>query len=99
MADTRGIDRVFDGVDKIVDSVGRFFDSNKHVEDKRTERTARAEAEPASTELARRRYKVIEVVDAETNALSWIVTDGVARCECTSRAMADKVVRALEAAQ
>ncbi len=42
------------------------------------------------------RVRIIESIDAQTGKPVFVVTDGVSRSECSSRALADRVARAME---
>lgn len=105
------IDRIFDFVDKGVDAADRVLNRGKQTED-RARRARRpevidAEAKPkANTEakprakettaMARKpRFYVVEsIVNGGT---LFVVTDGgSARAECTSRELAEQILRALE---
>jgi hypothetical protein len=51
-----------------------------------------------STTVARRRFRVVEAIAAETGKTIFVVTNGDVRAECTTRELAEKILRALEAA-
>ena len=110
MTDTRGIDRFFDAVDSLVDKTDRVLNRTKYVEDKHKARRAEAidgkqdgkqakppKATPASNgTIATRRYRIIEAVDAQSGDTIFVVTDGKARAECSTRELAEKILCAVE---
>ena len=104
------IERAFDFVDGLAERadhlLNRAHRSENAIDAMRTRRdpddaraeVARAEVSAPSTAIARRRYKIDEVTDAETGVVSWIVRDVTtgAKAECSTRALAEKVLRELE---
>ena len=106
------IDRFFDVIDRGVDNLDHAINRGKQVEEKhnarRTKRPEVIEAEatvkPAkaakksssTTALARKpTFRIVEAI-TPTGTL-YVVTDGGnARTECSSRAFAEQVLRALE---
>ena len=54
---------------------------------------------PPSTALAVRRFRIVESIDASSGKTVFVVTNGgLARAECSTRDLADKILLALEAA-
>jgi hypothetical protein len=102
VTDTRGIDRFFDAVDSLVDKTDRVLNRTKYVEDKHKARRAEAidgkqAKKPApSTAVASRRFRIIEATDAQSGDTIFVVTDGSARAECSTRELAEKILRAVE---
>lgn len=106
---TSTIDRVFDLVDSVVDKADRALNRTKHTEEQhRIRRANRAEvdtapsvkvkdAAAASTALATRpRFYIVEAIAEESGATIFVVTDGAhARAECTTRELAQKILRML----
>lgn len=102
MSETSGIDRLFDFVDNAIDKADGIINRGKRVGNKSREQapTNAKDANPvasSSTAIAKRRFRMIESVDAETGVQLFIVTDGAeARVECSTRPLAEKIMRALE---
>lgn len=109
VTDTSGIDRIFDLVDNAVDKVDRVLNRTKHTEDQHRTRRAKsgtmidaalkAEAPASSsTALAPRRFRIVEAIAAESGTTIFVVTNGSVRAECTTRELAEKILRGLETA-
>lgn len=108
MADTSGIDRFFDLIDSGVEKVDRVLNRTKYTEDKHKARRAAIDDKQAkppkvtpapassSTAVATRRFRIIEAVDAQSGETIFVVTDGNARAECSTRELAEKILRAVE---
>lgn len=102
------IDRVFDLVDSVVDKTDRVLNRAKYTEEKQRSRRAKPEKIDTAptvkvakaTAIARRRFRVVEAIDATSGQAIFVVTNdsGSARAECSTREMAAQVLRALEAA-
>lgn len=107
------IDRAFNFVDGVAERADHLLNRAKRSEnaieamrerrdpDERAAAQDRAAAPPStSTAIARRRYKIDEVTDAETGVVSWIVRDMQtgAKAECSTRDLATRVAAELEAA-
>ena len=99
------IERAFDFVDGLAERadhlLNRAHRSENAIDAMRTRRDpddVRADVAAPSTALARRRYKIDEVTDAETGVVAWIVRDVTTggKAECSTRALAEKVLRELE---
>ena len=91
-------DPVAKGIDDFWGAAHRFADALTGTpEAKRETRATTAKGNVAS--IARLRYRVEEVLDAESGEAFYEVVsaDGSERIECNTRATADKVHRALEA--
>jgi exosome complex RNA-binding protein Rrp4 len=109
---TSAIDRVFDLVDSVVDKTDRVLNRTKYTEEQhRARRAKRADVDTApgvrvvkgaprstSTALATRRFQIIEAIAAETGTTIFVVTNGDVRAECTTRALAEKILHGLETA-
>jgi hypothetical protein len=104
---TSAIDRVFDLVDDFADRADRVLNRTKHTEDQhRIRRARRADVDTSpsvkvrstSTALATRRFQIVEAIDSVTGTTAFIVTNGDVKAECTSRALAEKILHALETA-
>lgn len=102
-----GIDAVYDLVDRFVENADRVFNRTKQTEDKHRARQARTvdtapgvKTQPSTTKaLARRRFRIVEAIDATSGQPTFVVTDGAdARVECGTRELAEKILVALEAA-
>jgi hypothetical protein len=53
----------------------------------------------SSTALATRRcFRIVESITPETGVMIFVVTNGAQRAECTTRELAEKIMRGLEAA-
>ena len=64
-----------------------------------TVKVVKPEAPASSSAIATRRFRIIEVVAAESGQTIFVVTNGAAaRAECSTRALAEKILRALETA-
>lgn len=94
------IDRFFDAFDAGIDETSHLIDRAKRTIEKRrpidvlvTEPSKR----PATPSKARPRVRIIESIDAQTGKPTWVVTDGVARSECSSKELASRVAAAMEA--
>ena len=97
-----GIDRFFDRLDNGIDGVHRVVNRHKIAEGK-IKAVPTTEPSPAAAAQGRKHlalvssFHIMEVADAVTGEASFIVTDGRdAKCECTSREMAERILRALE---
>lgn len=93
------IDRFFDRIDGAVSVVDRVLGrSDAAVRRARGEQDGRGHRAIApSKAVASRRFRIEEVVDAQTGELVFVVTDGRTRAECRNREAADLVRRGLEA--
>jgi hypothetical protein len=105
VTDTRGIDRFFDAVDSLVDKTDRVLNRTKYIEEKHKDRRGHVKVveEPkapasAATAITSRRFRIIEAVDAQSGDTIFVVTDGKARAECSTRELAEKILRAVETA-
>jgi hypothetical protein len=106
------IDGGVDTVSGIVNGTKRVADKLEDEKPKaKAPSTAKAKAPPASSSPAlppvmsdskaiatrRTRYRIEETTDASSGAVLFVVTDGkAARCEFTSRAMAEQIWQKLE---
>lgn len=63
-----------------------------------TIKVAKKKPAPATTTaLATRTFRIVESIDAASGQMLFVVTNGgSARAECTSRELAEKILRALE---
>lgn len=107
---TSAIDRVFDLVDSVVDKTDRVLNRAKYTEEQhRARRAKRSEVaaapsvkvdkEPSSsTAIATRRFRIVEAIAAESGSTIFVVTNGAVRAECTTRELAEKILRGLEMA-
>jgi hypothetical protein len=104
-----GIDRVFDLVDSVVDKADRVLNRSKYIEEqhhaRRSHKPEKIDAAPVvktakTTAIAKRRFRVVEALDASTGQAIFVVTNdsGSSRAECSTREMAEQILRALEAA-
>ena len=84
---TAGIDRFFDGIDRVVDAATGNVNGARRIEDRAEASNLRA--------LVRPKWRLIDAMDAETGRAIFVVTDGHARCECDSRATAEKILAGL----
>lgn len=112
MADStiKAIDRVFDLIDSVVGSTDHALDRVKRTEDQHRasrakkaapeviDTTAAVKAPPSSsTAIApARRFRIVESTTPETGVMIFVVTNGVQRAECTTRELAEKILRGLE---
>lgn len=96
------IDRIFDFVDSFVDKADRVLNRTQQVEDQQRARRARqVEDQPtqrrsASREIVSRRFRLVEMIAAETGLTIFVVTNGSERAECNSRGFAEKIQLLLE---
>jgi hypothetical protein len=104
------IDRLFDFIDKGVEATDRVLNRGKRVAEQQKARrdrrevidaqsTPKATKKPASTTAVAKRphFYIVEAIDAKSGTTIFVVTDGGnARTECSSRAFAEKILRALE---
>jgi hypothetical protein len=108
VADTRGIDRVFDLVDSVVDKADRVLNRAKYTEDthkirhasKKVIGTEEVKASPlpsTATAIVTRQFRIIEAVDSESGITIFVVTNGGQRAECSTRELAEKILCMLEA--
>lgn len=114
MADSgiRAIDRVFDVIDGALSKADRVLNRAKAT-DERTRRVARgAVVDTAPSVKVRAKggaklpksaasaahFRIVEAIAAETGTPIFIVTNGAQRAECTTRELAEQVLRMLEAA-
>lgn len=110
MADhtTAKIDKFFDALDTGIDNFGKVLghvkkSTTKGVNDQRAAAIDAHASEvgrgdpTAGTALAVSRFKIIEATDAETGEPVFIVTNGTVKAECSTRAMAETIRRAVEA--
>lgn len=99
------IDRAYDFFDRALENVGRLIGIDVNAKPAAirgtTTRSSRA-VEGGGRKLLRgsaevaSKFRVEEIIDAETGIMSWIVTDGTTnKVECETRAMADGVMAAL----
>ena len=86
-----------ENIDDFWGAAHRFADALTGTPEAKRETRATAKGNVAS--IARLRYRVEEVLDAESGEAFYEVVsaDGSERIECNTRATADKVHRALEA--
>ncbi len=103
------IDRVFDFVEGFVDKANHVFERVQPTKDqpraqldaRRPAQRAKSAAPSSSTSVVlhrRPRFRIDEVIAAETGQPIFVVTDGGnARAECSTRALAEKILSALEA--
>jgi hypothetical protein len=110
---TSAIDRVFDLVDNGVEKIDRVLNRTKYTEEQhRTRRSSRraevidtapvvkvkkAEASASSTAIATRKFRIVETTSQSGQMIFAVTNGGSARAECTSRELAEKILRALEA--
>lgn len=104
------IDRVFDLVDSVVDKTDRVLNRSKYTEEQHrarrsTKKPERIDTAPSvkvakTTAIVRRQFRIVEALDATTGQAIFVVTNdnGSARAECSTREMAEKILRALELA-
>lgn len=100
---------MFDFVEGFVDKASNIIDRTRGIEARQSERREprnqkRVDTAPTvkTTAVALRRsprFHIDELIAAETGQPIFVVTDGGnARAECTTRALAEKILAALEAA-
>lgn len=112
-ANTSSIDRIFDMVDSVVDKADRVLNRTKYTEEQHrtrrakkpvvidtasTVKVAKAETSSPSTAIAPRRFRIVEAIAAESGVAIFVVTNGTVRAECSTREMAEKILRAMETA-
>lgn len=111
---TSAIDRVFDLIDSGVNAADRVLNRHKYTEEtlQQTRRGKRREvidvehsdkpkAKPSSSTAVAKRlhFYIVETVDPKSGSTIFVVTDGGnARTECSTRAFAAQILRALEKA-
>lgn len=111
---TTAIDRLFDLVDGGVERLDQVLNRGKQTEEKHrarhtkkppevidaasTVKTAPSSPPSTSTALATRRFRIVESTMPETGVMIYVVTNGVQRAECTTRDLAEKIMRGLETA-
>ena len=107
---TSAIDRVFDLVDSVVDKTDRVLNRAKYTEEHlRARRSKRSEVASPSAKVVRetpsssgaiatRRFRIVEAIAAESGSTIFVVTNGTVRAECTTRELAEKILRGLETA-
>jgi len=93
------IDRFFDRIDGAVSVVDRILGrSDAAVRRARGEQDGRGNRAIAPSKVvAPRRFRIEEVLDAQTGERVFLVTDGRTRAECRDGRAADLVRRGLEA--
>lgn len=91
------IDRVTHGGNAAGKTVNKARDVVRDARDANPKSTTPSSASQTSRDRAKSsRVRIIESIDAQTGATVFVVTDGVSRSECSSRALADRVARAME---
>jgi hypothetical protein len=105
---TRKIDKFFDVVDAGLDEAGHLLNRGKRAEDRAAkarypdaidaEFTPTPSRPPDATGMVRSRFRIIELTDAVTNKVVWVVTDGETETKCTTREKAERMRIAMEAA-
>lgn len=90
------IDRFFDLVETGIESVNVVLDRAERVEQARVRSVNSAKPTPSPVPFTPR-ARVIESIDATTGETVFVVTNGVKRREVTSRDLADRMKRDMEA--
>lgn len=104
---TDKIDRFFNVADAVIEETGKILgranqSSKAAGQVVREARDANPRpmppqgATPAAAKRSSSKVRIIESIDAQSGATVFVVTDGVSRSECSSRALADRVARAME---
>lgn len=111
---TSAIDRVFDMIDSVVDKTDRVLNRTKYTEEQHRSRRAKrpvidtaptvkttasapSSSSPTSTALATKRFRIVETA-SDNGTMIFVVTNGKVRAECTTRELAEKILRGLEGA-
>lgn len=83
------------GLEEGIHLIDRFKQAHKVIE-RADARRQPIEMRPAPPPRGSR-IRIIESIDAQTGQTVFVVTDGVVRSECSTRALAEDVKRAMEA--
>ncbi len=101
---TKTIDRMFDFVDTAIGTLDHAASRVKPNVSRRASGShtgaprPRAPGTSTDTRIARTRWRVTEAIDASTGLPIFVVGSGADRCECNSRALAERVRQLLEGA-
>jgi len=106
------IDRFFDALDRGAEIADRVVNRTKYTEEQQhrvrnnankkapevidTTAAVRAHKPSPSTALATRQFRIVETAVPETGVMIFVVTNGSVRAECTTRELAEKILRGLE---
>lgn len=99
---TEKIDNFFDVVDRALGGADRVLNRSKYAEDKlKTPQESNVKVKvpspyESSTAIATRRFHIIEALDAQTGETIFTVTDGNSSAACSTRELAERLLRALE---
>lgn len=61
-----------------------------------TVKVAKPAPPSTSTAIAARQFRIVEAIAAETGTTIFVVTNGTVRAECSTRDLAEKILRGLE---
>lgn len=93
-------------VDNVIDKTDRVLNRAKYSEEQHKARRGRVEGKveetkaphATSTAIATRRFRIVEALDAQTGETIFVVTDGNSRAACSTRELAEKILRSVETA-
>ena len=102
------IDRAFDAADKTLGALDRVLNRSERLDQKIRARGKSIDTAPSvkvkkpssSTVLATKpkpQFRIVEAIAAETGKTVFVVTNGTVRAECTTRELAEKILKGLEA--
>jgi hypothetical protein len=106
------IDRAFEAADKTLGALDRVLNRSEHLNQKLRARGKSIDTSPSvkvkksssppsrSTTLATKpkpQFRIVEAIATETGKPIFVVTNGTVSAECTTRELAEKILRGLEA--
>jgi len=104
------IDRAFDAADKTLGALDRVLNRSDNLNQKLRARGKSIDTAPSvkvkkpsaspsrSTAIvAKPRFRIVEAIATETGKPIFVVTNGTVSAECTTRELAEKILRGLEA--
>lgn len=97
-ADVSAIDRIYDKLDAGLDLVGSVLNRTREPEREITPISTPPIIESRAPKQLGAGFRIIEAIDASTGVETFTVTNGVAKAECSSRALAEKILKAMSEA-
>jgi hypothetical protein len=97
---TNAINSFYDLFDKVADGADRVLNHGKRTAQSSARRSKAIDTAPSvkvGKKTAAKRFRIIEAIAAETGSTIFVVTNGTVRAECTTRELAEKILRGLEA--
>ena len=92
-ADVSAIDRIYDKIDATIDLVGSALGIGVTQRDPSPVSTPPIIESRAPKQLGG--FRIIEAIDANTGVETFIVTNGSAKAECSSRELAENILKAM----